>query len=136
MEEATDTRAGCHDRGLAFVPLVAPTTPAARLAEIGASARGFLYTVSVTGTTGERTGAGEGLAAVIARAAEHAEVPIAVGFGISTPEQAAAAAAAGADGVIVGTRLVRAAGEAQDPAAAVVELMRGFSAALSGSSVG
>jgi tryptophan synthase alpha chain len=136
MEEATDARAGCRARGLALVPLVAPTTPAARLAEIGASASGFLYTVSVTGTTGERTGADKGLPAVIARAAEHAEVPVAVGFGISTPEQAAGAAAAGADGVIVGTRLVRAAGEAQDPAAAVAELVRGFSAALSGSSVG
>ena len=136
MEEATDTQAACHARGLAFVPLVAPTTPADRLAEICASASGFVYAVSVTGTTGERTGDGEGLVAVIARASEHAEVPVAVGFGIGTPEQAAAAAAAGADGVIVGTRLVRAAGEEQDPAAAVAELVRGFSAALSGSSVG
>ena len=58
---------------------------------------------------------------------------MAVGFGISTPEQAAAAAAAGADGVIVGTRLVRAAGEAADPAGRRWrELVRGFSAALSG----
>ena len=136
MEESTDVRAACQAGGLAFVPLVAPTTPASRLAEIGASATGFLYTVSVTGTTGERTGADEGLPAVIARAAEHADVPVAVGFGIGTPEQARAAGAAGADGVIVGTRLVRAAGEAPDPAAAVAELVRGFSAALSSSSVG
>jgi tryptophan synthase alpha chain len=136
LEEAADARAACRARGLALVPLVAPTTPAQRLAEIGASASGFLYTVSVTGTTGERTGADAGLPAVIARALEHAEVPVAIGFGIGTPEQAAAAAAAGADGVIVGTRLVRAAGEADDPAAAVAELVRGFSAALSRSSVG
>ncbi len=61
MEEATDTQAACHARGLAFVPLVAPTTPADRLAEICASASGFVYAVSVTGTTGERTGDGEGL---------------------------------------------------------------------------
>jgi tryptophan synthase alpha chain len=136
MEESTDARTACLARGLAFVPLVAPTTPADRLAEIGASASGFIYTVSVTGTTGERTGADEGLPALIARVAEHAEVPVALGFGISTPEQARAAAVAGADGVIVGTRLVRAAGEAQDPAAAVAELVRGLSAALSSSSVG
>jgi tryptophan synthase alpha chain len=136
MEEATDARAACRVRGLAFVPLVAPTTPGGRLAEICASASGFVYTVSVTGTTGERTGSDEGLPAVIARVSEHAQVPVAVGFGIGTPEQAAAAAAAGADGVIVGTRLVRAAGEAQDPGAAVAELVRGFSAALSSSSVG
>jgi tryptophan synthase alpha chain len=140
MEEATDARTACHARGLAFVPLVAPTTPAGRLAEICASASGFIYTVSVTGTTGERTGEDDNpahpLPAVIARVSEHAEVPVAVGFGIGTPEQAAAAAAAGADGVIVGSRLVRAAGEAQDPGAAVAELVRGFSAALSSSSVG
>jgi tryptophan synthase alpha chain len=136
LEEATEARAACRARGLAFVPLVAPTTPAARLGEIGASATGFVYTVSVLGTTGERTGADGALESVIARAAEHAEVPVAVGFGIGTSEQAAAAAAAGADGVIVGSRLVRAAAEAQDPAHAVAELVRGFSAALSASSVG
>jgi tryptophan synthase alpha chain len=140
MEEATDARAACRARGLAFVPLVAPNTPADRLAEICASATGFVYFVSVTGTTGERAGADDNpahpLAAMIARASEHADVPVAVGFGIGTAEQAAAAAAAGADGVIVGSRLVRAAGEAQDPGAAVAELVRGFSAALSGSSVG
>ncbi len=136
LEEATEARAACRARGLAFVPLVAPTTPATRLAEIGASATGFLYTVSVVGTTGERTGGDGKLESVIARAAEHAEVPVAIGFGIGTPEQAAAAAAAGADGVIVGSRLVRAAGEARDPAHAVAELVRGFSAALSASSVG
>jgi tryptophan synthase alpha chain len=53
-----------------------------------------------------------------------------VGFGIGTPQQAVAAADAGADGVIVGTRLVRAAAEAQDPPAAMVELVAGFAAAL------
>jgi tryptophan synthase alpha chain len=57
-------------------------------------------------------------------------VPVAIGFGISTPEQAAAAARAGADGVIGGTRLVRAAGEAEDPAQAVGELVAGLAAGL------
>jgi len=60
---------------------------------------------------------------VIARAKASTDVPVALGFGISTPEQAAQAAVAGADGVIVGTRLVRAAGEAEDPAAAVGALV-------------
>ena len=54
LEEAGDTRAACEAAGIALVPLVAPTTPDDRLAAIGAQARGFLYTVSVTGTTGER----------------------------------------------------------------------------------
>jgi len=77
-----------------------------------------------------------GLATVISRAAAHTDVPVAIGFGISTPEHAAAAADAGADGVIVGSRLVRAAGEAADPVAAVREVVAGFSAALSVSALG
>ena len=68
---------------------------------------------------------------MVARAAASTKVPIAVGFGIATPEQVVAAAAAGADGVIVGSRLVRAAGEAEDPVRAVHELVQGFAAALS-----
>ena len=132
LEEAGEMRAACDARGIALVPLVAPTTPEERLERIGASARGFLYTVSLTGTTGERASLDGGLGAVIARAAAHTEVPIAVGFGIGEPAQAAAAAAAGADGVIVGSRLVRAAGEPSDPVGAVGALVREFSAALVG----
>ena len=120
------------------MPLVAPTTPDDRLARIGAQARGFIYTVSVTGTTGERAGVADGLAGVVARAAACTAVPVAVGFGISTAEQAGAAAAAGADGVIVGSRLVRAAGEAGsgeegdggDPVSAVTAIMRELSTGL------
>ena len=67
-----------------------PTTPDERLARIGARARGFLYTVSVTGTTGERAALADAFAAVVARAKAHTDVPVALGFGIATPEQAAA----------------------------------------------
>jgi tryptophan synthase alpha chain len=130
LEESSPTLAACDSRGLALVPLVAPTTPDERLLRIGERARGFLYTVSLTGTTGERVDLDGGLAGVVARAAASTEVPVAVGFGIATPEQVAAAAAAGADGVIVGSRLVRAAGEAADPVAGVRELVSGFSQAL------
>lgn len=136
LEEAVEVRAACAERGLALVPLVAPTTPVSRLERIGAGATGFLYTVSLTGTTGERAAVDGGLRTVIERAAAHTEVPVAVGFGISTPAQARAAADAGADGVIVGSRLVRAAGEADDPGAAVAELVRSFSTALSGPDLG
>jgi tryptophan synthase alpha chain len=136
LEEATEVRSACRHRGLAFVPLVAPTTPAERLERIGATASGFVYTVSVTGTTGERSQMAGGLATVVSRAAAHTDVPVAVGFGISTPEHASAAADAGAEGVIVGTRLVRAAGEASDPVSAVRELVAAFSAALSGTPLG
>jgi len=120
LEEAGEVRDACDAGGLALVPLVAPTTTPARLAAIGASARGFLYTVSVVGTTGERESMQARFADVVARAKASTAVPVALGFGISTPEQARQAADAGADGVIVGTRLVRAAGEeanAPEPAA-------------------
>ncbi|MBA3328650.1 MAG: tryptophan synthase subunit alpha, partial [Solirubrobacterales bacterium] len=130
LEEAPEILAACDERGIALVPLVAPTTPDKRFAAIGARARGFLYTVSLTGTTGERAGGQEAFRALVERARSHTRVPVALGFGISTPEQAAGAAAAGADGVIVGSRLVRAAAEADDPAAAVGEVVAALAAGL------
>ena len=136
FEEAPGAIDACDERGLALVPLVAPTTPDDRLAMIGARARGFVYAVSVTGTTGERRALDEALPGVIARARASTAVPVAVGFGIATPEQAGVAAAAGADGVIVGSRLVRAAGESEHPADAVGELVAAFAAALSDHPVG
>jgi tryptophan synthase alpha chain len=130
LEEAAGLREQCDARGVALVPLAAPTTPEARLAEIGAAARGFVYAVSLVGTTGERARLGGQLEELLSRVAARTEVPVAVGFGIGSPEQAAAAARAGADGVIVGSRLVRAAAENADPAGAVGELVRAFAAAL------
>jgi tryptophan synthase alpha chain len=115
LGEAPEVLAACDASGLALVPLVAPTTTPERFAAIGASARGFLYTVSVVGTTGEREALDDRFAAVVARAKASTEVPVALGFGIATPEQARQAADAGADGVIVGTRLVRAAAQALAP---------------------
>jgi tryptophan synthase alpha chain len=114
LEEATGVREACDAAGIALVPLIAPTTPDDRMAEIASLARGFLYTVSVTGTTGERTAVDGSLAALLERAKAHCPVPVAVGFGISTAEHAAQAADAGAQGVIVGSWLVRAATEAAD----------------------
>jgi tryptophan synthase alpha chain len=130
LEEAAELRSACEAAGVALVPLVAPTTPDERLTAIGSAARGFLYTVSVTGTTGERATLSDTFAGVVARAKAHTEVPVALGFGIATPEHAAQAADAGADGVIVGSRLVRAAGEAGDPAGAVREVVADMAAAL------
>lgn len=131
FEEAPLVLAACDAHGIALVPLVAPTTPPERLARIGKRARGFLYTVSVVGTTGERAALADSFASTVAHAKASTEVPVALGFGISTPEQALQAAQAGADGVIVGTRLVRAAGESDDPAAAVGKVVAELAAALS-----
>jgi len=126
LEEAPSVAQVCDERGLALVPLVTPTTPDERLERIGAGARGFIYTVSLVGTTGERAELDGGLAGVVARTRAHTSVPVAVGFGIGTPAQAAAAVSAGADGVIVGSRLVRAAADGEDVGA----LVREFGAAL------
>jgi tryptophan synthase alpha chain len=131
FEEAPSVLAACDAHGIALVPLVAPTTPPERLARIGERARGFLYTVSVVGTTGERAALADSFADVVAHAKASTEAPVALGFGISTPEQASQAAQAGADGVIVGTRLVRAAGESEDPAGAVGEVVGDLASALS-----
>jgi tryptophan synthase alpha chain len=130
LEESSALLDACDAAGVALVPLIAPTTPDDRVAAIGARARGFVYTVSVTGTTGERATLTHGAASLIRRAKAHSAVPTALGFGISNPEHAVQAATAGADGVIVGSRLVRAAAEAADPAAAVRRLVANFSTAL------
>jgi len=128
-DEADDVRAACDAEGLALVPLVAPTTTPDRIESIGADARGFVYTVSLTGTTGERDRLPEGLAETVERVRAATEVPVAVGFGISTSEQAGAVAEV-ADGVIVGSRVVRAAGEGG--AEAVGSLVRELAVALDG----
>jgi tryptophan synthase alpha chain len=109
-DEAAEVRAACDAEGLALVPLVAPTTTPDRIAEIGADARGFVYTVSLTGTTGERDELAPALTGTVGRVREATDLPVAVGFGISTTSQASAVAEL-ADGVIVGSRVVRAGAE-------------------------
>jgi len=134
--EAPEVLQACDAQGLALVPLLAPTTTPERMAAIGASARGFVYAVSVLGTTGERRALDTGLTHMLARAKASADVPVAVGFGIATPEQAREVADAGADGVIVGSRLVRAAQQATDPAAAVGSLVGELAAGLARTDLG
>lgn len=130
FEEAGALLRACDQRGLALVPLVAPTTPDERLELIGRHARGFVYAVSVAGTTGERATVDGTVASLVGRVAAHTDVPVAVGFGIATPDHARAVAEAGADGVIIGSRLVRAAAQADDAPAAVGALVADFRGAL------
>ncbi len=126
-DEAGELRASCDGLGLALVPLVAPTSTDERIACIGADARGFVYTVSLQGTTGERRELPPELTATVERVRSATEVPVAVGFGISTADHARAVAEV-ADGVIVGSRLVRSAGEGG--ASAVGEAVAELAAAL------
>jgi tryptophan synthase alpha chain len=115
---------------LPIIRMVAPTTPDARLGQVLRDARGFVYLVSLTGTTGARAALSEGLPEFIARVRAHTQLPVCVGFGISTPEQARTVGAM-ADGVIVGSACVRAIGESTEPARAAVEFARSFKSALS-----
>jgi tryptophan synthase alpha chain len=118
LEEQGPIREALGEQGLALIPLVAPTTPAERRARICADAQGFVYLVSTVGVTGERKQLPPELAELIAAAKREASVPVAVGFGISTPDQAATVGRL-ADGVIIGTRLVRAVADAADRDAGV-----------------
>jgi tryptophan synthase alpha chain len=114
-DEAGELLGACDEAGIALVPLAAPSTRPERLRDIGRDARGFVYTVSLTGTTGERDELPADLEATVARVRAEASVPVAVGFGIARAQQASRVADI-ADGVIVGSRLVRAAGEGGAPA--------------------
>ncbi len=126
-DESDELRAACDAEGLALVPLVAPTSTPERVEAIGRDARGFVYTVSLTGTTGERAELPPRLTETVERVRGAASVPVAVGFGISTAEHASAVADL-ADGVIVGSRIVRAAAEGGAPA--VAELVAELGQAL------
>ena len=93
-------------KGLDTVFLVAPTSTPGRMEKVGTASRGFVYCVSTTGVTGERSELPVELADLVERVREHTSLPIAVGFGVSTPEQAAAVSHL-ADGVVVGSAIVK-----------------------------
>jgi len=104
-EEADEMLAACAKHDMKTVFIVAPTTPAARLARIGAAATGFIYYVSREGVTGVRDQVAANIPEAVARIRQHTALPVAVGFGISTREQVRQVARV-ADGVVVGSALV------------------------------
>jgi tryptophan synthase alpha chain len=112
--EAAELREACDRQGVALVPLVAPTSGHDAIRAIAAAARGFVYVVSVTGVTGERRELPPELARVVNEVRAAGSLPAAVGFGIGTPRQAAQVGEI-ADGVIIGSRLVREVAEAPSP---------------------
>jgi len=105
-EEGDRLESLCRHEGIALVYLIAPNTPSDRIRAICERSQGYVYLVSVTGTTGARECLPSRLAETVESVRRLAHLPIAVGFGISTPEQAAAVARL-ADGVIVGSAVVR-----------------------------
>jgi tryptophan synthase alpha chain len=112
-EESTDLRAALGARGLRTITLLAPTSGAARIARLPGGAGGFIYYISRTGVTGERDELPAGLPAEVAALREATSLPVAVGFGIATRDQYARVAAI-ADGVVVGSAIVRAIEDGRD----------------------
>ena len=109
-EEADEIEAACRKAGVAIAYFLAPTSTEERIKMVAQRATGFIYVVSITGITGARTELPKDLKDFISRVRKHTDLPLAVGFGIGTGEQAASVASI-ADGVIVGSALVKAGAE-------------------------
>lgn len=122
-----------RERGIDFIRLATPTTDDRRLPAVLRNASGFVYYVSITGITGTRAGETAEVEGALARIRRHTDLPVAVGFGIRTPGQAAEVART-ADAVVVGSALVEAAGEAgpKDAADAVASLVRDLAGGVRG----
>ncbi|MEW5985143.1 MAG: tryptophan synthase subunit alpha [Chloroflexota bacterium] len=112
-EESEPLEKLAREAGLALVYFLAPTSSPARVAMVAQRAQGFIYLVSLTGVTGARAKLTAGLGEFIGRVRAQTSLPLAVGFGISTPEQAAAVGRA-ADGVLVGSALIEVVDRAED----------------------
>jgi tryptophan synthase alpha chain len=131
-EEADELEQAVNAAGLALIHFLAPTSKPARIAQVAARAQGFIYLVSVTGVTGARTQVQTDLAGFVARVRSATAVPLAVGFGISTPQQAAQIGAL-ADGVIVGSALINAVDQTpEDKPAAAAAFVRALREGLMG----
>jgi tryptophan synthase alpha chain len=122
-EESADLDAAFGPAGLVRIDMYAPTTPEARLARLLPAARGFVYCVSLTGVTGARARLGSDVSGLVSRIRAHTQMPIAVGFGISTPEQVRELRGV-ADGVVVGSAVVDAIANA--PAEGRAAALRSF----------
>ena len=129
-EEDPELGPALRDRGISLIRLATPTTDAARLPAVLEGSSGFLYYVSVAGITGMQQAAVGGVAEAVARIKAASDIPVAVGFGVRTPEQAAAFAKV-ADGVVVGSALVDLVGEhGANAAGPVQELTAALAAAV------
>jgi len=106
FEEQAEAKAAAREHGIELVTLVAPTSSKKRIADIAQAAEGFIYVVSSMGVTGVRSEITTDLSAIVSEIKKATDVPVAIGFGISTPEQAKHLSKI-ADGVIVGSAIVR-----------------------------
>ncbi len=105
IEESDDFRLPLAEAGVDFIYMVAPTSTSRRLAQVAERAQGFVYCVSVTGVTGARSNLAENLAPYIGRVRAQVNAPLAIGFGISTPDHVRQAASIG-DGVVMASAMI------------------------------
>lgn len=129
MEEANILEEACRRQSLALVYLAAPTSPMERIASLAQRTSGFLYMVSLAGVTGARSQLPPGLAEFVKRTRTLAKTPLAVGFGISTPEQACSVGQL-VDGVIIGSALIKAVENSPDPAQSAAQFLSQIRSAL------
>jgi tryptophan synthase alpha chain len=122
-EEAEELDKLAANAGLSLIQFLAPTSNQQRIDKVTAKARGFVYLVSVAGVTGARSNVQTDLAGFVSRVRKQTAVPLAVGFGISTPQQAAKVGQI-ADGVIVGSALINAVDAADDKVEAAVQFVK------------
>jgi tryptophan synthase alpha chain len=123
VEEADQLRQLCRSRDYGLIHLVTPTTPQERMLQIAESCSGFIYFVSVTGITGERRELPAGLIDQVAWLRERTQLPICIGFGISTVDHVRLLAPV-ADGLIVGSAIVRTLAQYSDPAEGLAAVKR------------
>lgn len=128
-EEAEELRTACRARDLDLIFLLAPTSDDSRIRRVVELSSGFIYLVSLTGVTGARDRLPTELETFVQRVRSVTGLPLAVGFGIGNPEEAQRVARV-ADGVIVGSAIVRRAGESADPVTAVSKFVQSLRAAL------
>ncbi|MEN9203466.1 MAG: tryptophan synthase subunit alpha [Thermostichus sp. DG_1_6_bins_120] len=116
LEEAEPLRQAAQAEHLDLILLVAPTSPVERMQQIARHSSGFVYLVSTTGVTGQRSTLAERIPTLIQQLRQQTPLPIGVGFGISSPEQARQIALWGADAAIVGSAFVQRLAQAATPA--------------------
>jgi tryptophan synthase alpha chain len=128
-EEADEIDRLCRNHGLGLIYFLAPTSTDERVKLIADKAQGFIYLVSIAGVTGVRSQVASGLSEFVGRIRKATSTPIAIGFGVSTPEQAREVSRI-ADGVIVGSALVQVVDRAEDKPQAAAQFIRELKARM------
>jgi tryptophan synthase alpha chain len=128
-EEAVDLDRLCRGRGLGLIYFLAPTSTDERVKLVAEKAQGFIYLVSIAGVTGARTQLAGGLSDFVGRVRRATSTPIAIGFGVSTPQQAREVSGV-ADGVIVGSALVQIVDRAEDKPQAAAQFIHELKSAM------